>query len=219
LVQTWVESFGLTIVQLIGFFLTVAASFFAARFGASESRRQHKQKLRLEMLTAAGELIQHLYNFANRLESIYYGISNDRSSKGHTGNPHSSLSLAILPENVFQLAATIGESVLADLIKLAGARQLAGESISMSFEYVDEDDAVTETQAWSAHLIILTFDLINQIATRGHVPLTFHPSINKEELEKRAGDRISDITLDLLPRRVGRSAAVKSARSMPSFRV
>jgi hypothetical protein len=117
------------------------------------------------------------------------------------------LSDATLPDHIFQLAAKLGEDNLADLIALAGARQIAAQSISTSFEYVDQDDAVTETQAWSAKLILLTFDLMNQISNTGRVPLIFQSSIERQELEKVASRRIDDLSVRQIPRRHGRSVA------------
>jgi putative flippase GtrA len=73
MLPTWVEGLGLTVPQLIGFVLTIVASYFAARFGAFESRRQHREKVRLETLTAAGEAIQLLHKFARRLEGAGSG--------------------------------------------------------------------------------------------------------------------------------------------------
>lgn len=210
MIRSWIEGVGLTVPQFIGFLLTIAASFLAARFGASESRRQHREKMRLDTLTAAGELLQSLYKFANRLEAIFYDISNERGSKGHAGRDHSSLSDAALPDNVFQLAARLGGTNLAELIKLDGARHLAEQNISSSFEYVDHGEAVSQTQAWSAQLIIMTFDLMNQIAKSGRVPLNFQSAIDNNELRKTASDRIDDLSLGQLPQRVGRAAALKS---------
>jgi hypothetical protein len=210
MVSTWLEGVGLTLPQLIGFVLTIVASFFAARFGASESRRQHQEKVRLETLTAAGELIHSLHIFARRLESILYDISNERSSRGNVGKAHSSLSEAKFLEHVFELAAKLGEANLAALIRLAGARQLAEQSISASFEYLDQDGAVSGTQAWAAPAYYSDIWAVESDCRNRARSAEFQSSIEKERLAEEANQRIEDLNVRQLPHRMARSLSFKS---------
>ena len=69
---------------------------------------------------------------------------------------------------------------------------------------------MNETQAWAAQLVILTFELLNRIAETGRVPLTCRPSIEIEKLAEKANQRTEDLSVQLSPRWIGRSFALKT---------
>jgi hypothetical protein len=190
----WLKSIDLSFSQLVALLFAVVASYFSARFGASESRRQHKERVRIERLTAAGELIRSVHNFAHDLETIILEINTHESSDGQAGKDHVGFGKAALPDEVFRQAATLGKPILADLIQLAAAKHLGSESIGGAFEYADYGTAVNETRAWSAQLLIQGFELLNKIGQQAKIPLRFAPSIRQEHLAKLAGHRFDDIS-------------------------
>jgi hypothetical protein len=190
----WLKSIDLSISQLVALLFAVVASYFSARFGASESRRQHKEKVRIERLIAAGELIRSIHDFAHDLETIILEINSWESSDGQAGKDHVGFGKAALPDEVFRQAATLGEPILADLILLAAAKHLGSESIGGAFEYAEYDTAVQETRGWSAQLLVQAFALLNKIGQQAQIPVNFASLIRQEHLAKLAGRRFGDIS-------------------------
>jgi len=153
---------GLTIGGLLTALGTVLASYLAARFGASESRRQYVEKSKLEKLVAAGELIQILRKFQDELQDRVSDCENYKSSDGHAGQEHYGFGIK-LSGKPHKLAAVLGPRIVEDVILLMAKFARAKGNVAAIGDFVDPSTASDELEAWSAALIIDTIKLINNV--------------------------------------------------------
>lgn len=177
---------------VIAGFGTIIASFLAARFGASESRRQFTVTSQTKKLVAAGELILLLDKFQERLQDALYNNANYRSSDGQAGGVHFSFSKFNLEGNSHRLAATLGRPIVEDVILLLSKFSRAKGAVSATFEFVGGEEATDEFDKWAAALVLQTYDLINRINTACGIRIIAKPSQDRDELQKIADDRLAD---------------------------
>jgi hypothetical protein len=184
--------FGLTIGTIITAAAIVAGSFLAARFGASETKRQFGEKSKLDKLVAAGELIQILYKFQDELQDLLYDCANEKSSGGHAGVEHASFGKIRLKGEAHNQAAILGPRVIEDVILLMAMYSRARGNVSGLLEFTDPPTASEELQRWSAALILKTIELINKINVHAGIRISAKPSMDYEKLIEIAGDRAAD---------------------------
>lgn len=193
---TWLNSLltsiGLSIGAIIAGLCTVALSFLAARFGASESRRQFTVKSSIERLVAAGELVQLLDRFQDSLQDAIYDNENYRGSNGAAGALHFSFLKFELPGKPHELAATLGKPLVEDVILLLSKYYRAKGAVSATLEHVGGEEATEEFDKWAAALVLLTYELINKVNSAAGIRITATPPQGHEALEKVADDRLGD---------------------------
>jgi hypothetical protein len=183
---------GLTVGGLLTAIGTVIASFLAAKFGASEPKRQYAEKTRLQRLVAAGELIQILHKFQDELQEIIYDCVNFKSSGGHAGAERCGFGKTKLRGDPHKLAALLGTRVVEDVILLMATYARATASVSGLLEFTDPSTASEDLEKWSAALILKTFELINKINLQAGLRISAKPSMGYEKLIEIAGDRAGD---------------------------
>jgi hypothetical protein len=183
---------GLTIGGLLTALGTVIASFLAAKFGASEPKRQYLEKNRLDKLVAAGELIQILHKFQSDLQILIYDCRNFVSSDGHAGKEHHWFGKTELKGKPHKLAAVLGKQVVEDVILLMAMYARAKDSVRGRLEFTDPSTASEDLQKWSAGLILSTIRLINRINVQTEIRISAKPSMGHDELIEIAGDRAAD---------------------------
>jgi hypothetical protein len=183
---------GLTIGGLLTALGAVIASFLAARFGASETKRQYIEKTKLDKLVAAGELIQTLHKLQDDLHDLIYDCRNFESSGGHAGAERYGFGEIELKGEPHKLAAVLGARVVEDVILLMAMFARAKGNVSALLEFTDPSTASEELQKWSAALIMRTFELINRISVHAGIRISAKPSMEYEKLSKIADDRAVD---------------------------
>jgi hypothetical protein len=182
---------GLTIGGLITALGTVIASFLAARFGASESRRQYVEKSKLDKLVAAGELIQILRKFQDELQDLISDCENHKSSGGHAGEEHYGFGIKISGKP-HRLAAVLGPRIVEDVILLMSMFARAKGNVAAIWEFADPSSASDELEKWSAALIIHTIKLINKVNVHAGIRISAKSSMDYEKITEIAGDRATD---------------------------
>jgi hypothetical protein len=202
-INDYLAPLGLTVGQLIGAAATVIASFFAARFGASESKRQFGEKSRLEKLVAAGELLVTLQDFERTLQETIWDIQNSESSDGHAGQAHMSFSHVELGKKSHEQAAILGAAIVEDVILLLTKFSRAQSSASSAFEFVDGDEAQNEVLGWSAALLLEAHALMNRISERAGLKISSKPSMEVTKLRELAGGRGKDDKYTTFTKRKG----------------
>lgn len=180
---------GLSFVGLVTALGTIIASFFSARFGAAESRRQFRTKGRLEKLVAAAELSQLLHAFEQKLQDAYYDVGNWKSSSGQNGGLYTSLASFKIDGEPHKIAATLGERVLERVMLLLSHYARARSVVSGIDEHVGPEEAGDEFEGWAAALIVETYDLINLVNRSAGIRLSATP-IHSDDLIKAAGSRL-----------------------------
>jgi hypothetical protein len=182
---------GLTIGGLLTALGTVIASFLAARFGASESRRQYVEKSKLDKLVAAGELIQILHKFQDELQDLISDCENHKSSGGHAGEEHYGFGIK-LSGKPHRLAAVLGPRVVEDVIVLMAKFARAKGNVAGIWEFADPSSTSEELQKWSAAIIVDTIELINKVNAHAGIRINAKSSMDYEKLIEMAGDRAAD---------------------------
>ena len=200
-INDFLAPFGLTLAQVVGAIATVVASFLAAKFGASESKRQFGEKAKLEKLVAAGELLVILQNFESALQETIYDIQNSEASDGQAGREHMSFSHVKLGKKSHEQAAVLGAGIVEDVILLVTRFSRAQSAASGAFEYVDGDAAQKEVLGWSAALLLDAHALMNRVSKRVGLKISAKPAIEPEKLDKLAGPRSGDDEYSTLARR------------------
>ena len=208
-INRYLSTLGLTLAQVIGAVATVAASFLAAKFGASESKRQFGEKAKLEKLVAAGELLVNLQNFERELQEMIWDIQNAEASNGQAGHEHTSFSHVEFGEKSHAQAAILGADFVEDVILLVTRFSRAQSAASGALEHVDGEEATKEVLGWSAALLLDAHALMNRVSARVGLKISAKPAIDPVKLQSLAGARSEDDEYSTLARRNGAESPVK----------
>lgn len=182
---------GLTIGGLLTALGTVIASFLAARFGASEPKRQYVEKTKVKKLVAAGELVQLLHKFQDELQNLISDCENHKSSGGHAGEEHYGFGIK-LDGKPHKLAAVLGPRIVEEVVLLTAKFTRAKGNVADIWEFADPFNASAELQRWSAALVLDTIKLINNINIQAGIRISAKSPMEQERLITIAGDRASD---------------------------
>jgi hypothetical protein len=165
--HTWLASLGLTAGQIVGWLFAIVVSFFAARFVASETRRQFRIKEGVDRRKAGSSLIRSLTHYADTCEEWMYDIDTYISSRGHAGKLHT-LADAAIPSSVHDDAAIIGPNIVAAALKLSKIRLDAQQRCSHAQEYemAQDEELATLVHAGLARMVLASSTLIDQVPRR-----------------------------------------------------
>src|SRR5712691_533328 len=106
------------VFSVIGWVATIIVSFFSARFGASESKRQFKIKFDKERLLAAANIIDALQRLSTEAENIIEDVGIFEVSKGRYGVKRTSFKEVQPSPAMFADAAKLGGETVQRLLRL-----------------------------------------------------------------------------------------------------
>ncbi len=185
-------SIGLTIGQAGGFLAAIVSSLLGARFASAESRRQHKQKVSVEKLTAATQVSRELDHFRQRLEAKISAYEEWKSSKGDEGQKNITLADIDLNSPRLEMATVLGASVVEQIVLLKEKLTRGKDRVSIEARYEMEDDATREALKWSAALTIDVVAAINVTHKAAGLRLRAKSGIDHDALVL-AGNRLNDL--------------------------
>jgi hypothetical protein len=184
---------GLTVGQAGGFLAAIVSSLLGARFASAESRRQHRQKVSVEKLSAATQVSRELDYFRQRLETKISAYNDWKSSNGNNGQESLTLSDVDLNSPRLEMATILGASVVEQIVLLKEKLTRAKDSLSSLARYEAEDDVSREALRWSAALALNVVAAINVAHKAAGIRLRAKSRINHDELVKFAGYRLNDV--------------------------
>jgi len=138
-----VNFYGITVPQILAFLLTVVASYFSARWGSAESRKQFNRKAADDERAAAAELIPMLMKFALDCDKKKGDLSLYMTTGGHLGADEDTSTVEFNPK-IHAAAARLGSAVTARAIKLEMTKFRAEEFVSDMLTDVDDGDEMEQ---------------------------------------------------------------------------
>jgi hypothetical protein len=130
---------GIPVPQIVGFAVTIGASYLSARWGSAETRKQFTKKIGDDERAAAAELIPLLMRFAAECDDRKNNLSLHMSSDGHAGVDEPMHGIAFPPE-IHSSAARLGERITERAIKLELTKQRAESYVMGASEFLDTED-------------------------------------------------------------------------------
>lgn len=189
------DFYGITAPQILAFVLAVVASFFSARWGSAESRKQFSRKSEDDERAAAAELIPLLMKFALDCDKTKSNLSLYMNTGGQLGADEDPSSTTFDPK-IHAAAARLGPDVTARAIKLEMTKFRAQEYIDDMLTDVDGDDEAAElnhqTLSFLALLSLRARYLADMAARKVGIPMK-HPQSDMDRLLKEAVVHSSEI--------------------------
>jgi hypothetical protein len=199
--------------SVVGWAATIVASFFSARFGASESKRQFGMKVEQERLLAAANIIDALQRLSNEAGEIVEEVSAFESSNGRHGVRHTSLNTVQFNPSMFADAARLGGAAVHRMLNLSAIPVTGEKSVRASLRFVDEDDAAHECKAYAALFIANAFTHVRWLADEHGIPLGYFPGFDLDRLMGIANERHVGGELNIIARQA-KAAARKTMKGL-----
>lgn len=175
---------GLSAAQILGFGLTIVASYFSARWGGAESRRQFKAKVESDRRAAALALIPPLLQFADECDHRKGLLSQYISSDAQEGED-TSLAGIDLDAEVRKNAAALGPIVATRAIKLDLTKRRCVADLQDSAPYDDRADLDERLLSYFALLSLRARYLVDLAAVEAGLSIS-HPQSEMDQLLKEA---------------------------------
>lgn len=171
--------YGITVPQILAFLLTILASYFSARWGSAESRKQFNRKAQDDERAAAAELIPVLMKFAFDCDKKKYNLSVFIGSDGQDGvdEPMGGIEL---PSSIHGSAARLGGRVTERAIKLQITKLSAENYVSDMGGYVNEQDLNQQILSFLALLSLRARYLADMAAEKAGIAMRN----SKEDMER-----------------------------------
>jgi len=176
--------YGIPAPQIAAFVLTIVASYFSARWGSAESRKQFAKKAEDDERAAAAELIPLLMRFAAECDQRTRNISTFISSDGHAGADESMGGIPF-PPAIHAAAARLGPRITERAIKLELTQQRAESYIFDASDFVDTDDLNSKILSFFPLLSLRARYLVDMAAERTGLAMR-HSEDEMERLLKEA---------------------------------
>lgn len=175
---------GIPLPQIIGFGVTILASFCSARWGSAESRKQFRRKIQDDERAAAAELIPLLMKFASECDNRKDALSLHISSDGYAGSDETMHGIAF-PPAMHSAAARLGEQITGRAIKLELTKQRAENCVEGATGFLDIYDVNQRILSFLALLSLRARWLIDLAAERVGIQMR-HADDHLERLRKEA---------------------------------
>jgi len=181
----WLAASGLTAAQVISFFVTIAVAYLSARFGASESRRQYKEKAEIDKRQAAADLIHPLLAFALQCDRYISDIYIDQA-----GTPADRLKMVEnlqLSADCSRNAAVLGGDVTARVLKIQVLKTQIENSLRLGFNVgsIEDRDSLARLASWLSLLELRTRYAADLAAKTTGLPVS-HTEKELDQLLKAA---------------------------------
>lgn len=174
-----ISSIGIPPAQLLGFALTIAASYFSARWGSAESRKQFRKKNEDEERVAAANLIPLLMKFASDYEKKIGNLSSFVASDGREGIDEPMTGIDFDPA-IHLNAARLGSQVTARAIKLAVTKTRAEQHVGDVSGFYDTNDLNRMILSFSYLLALRARYLVDMAAEKADLAMRH----SEDEIER-----------------------------------
>ncbi|WP_136615048.1 hypothetical protein [Bradyrhizobium sacchari] len=169
---------------MIGFAVTIGASFLSARWGSAETRKQFTKKIADDERAAAAELIPLLMRFAAECEDRKSKLSLHMSSDGQAGNDESMGGIPF-PPGIHSSAARLGERITERAIKLELTKQRAESWVMGALDFLDTEEVNEKMLGFFALLSLRARYLADMAGERVGLKMR-HAEEDLERLRKEA---------------------------------
>jgi hypothetical protein len=174
--------YGITVPQILAFFLTIAAAYFSARWASAESRKQFNRKTQDDERAAAAELIPLLMKLALKCDKQKGNLSLFMNSGGQRGRDEAMSNIEFDPK-IHSAAARLGPGVTARAIKLEMTKFRAEEYVDDVAGDIDEDELNQEILSFLALLSLRARYLADMAAEKVGISMR-HPQDDMDRLLK-----------------------------------
>ncbi|TAI63463.1 hypothetical protein [Bradyrhizobium sp. Leo170] len=168
--------------QIVGFAITILASYLSARWGTAETRKQFNKKVEDDERAAAAELLPLLLKVALDCDKKKGNLSLFTSSDGHDGVDESIHGIEF-PPAIHSSAARLGPRITERAIKLEITKTRAEEWVADASGYIDEEELNEKILSFLALLSLRARYLADLAAEKVGLAMR-HPQEDMERLLK-----------------------------------
>lgn len=178
------EIWSIPVPQLIGFGITILASYLSARWGTAETRKQFNKKVEDDERAAAAELLPLLLKLALDCDRKKSNLSIFISTDGHEGvdEPFHGIEF---PPAIHSSAARLGPRITERAIKLEIAKTNAEEWVAQASGLIDEQELNERILSFFALISLRARYLADMAAEKVGLAMR-HPQDDMDRLLKEA---------------------------------
>jgi hypothetical protein len=169
---------------MVGFAVTIGASYLSARWGSAETRKQFSKKIEDDERAAAAELIPLLMRFAAECDDRKSNLGLYMSSDGQAGVDEPMYGIPFPPE-IHSSAARLGERITERAIKLELTKQRAESWVMGASEFLDTEEISEKILSFFALISLRARFLTDLAAEKVHLKMR-HSEDDLDRLRKEA---------------------------------
>ncbi|OAF13917.1 hypothetical protein AXW67_18215 [Bradyrhizobium neotropicale] len=177
--------------QIVGFAVTILASFLSARWGTAETRKQFQKKTEDDERAAAAELVPLLLKFALDCDKKKIDLSLYISSDGHAGADETVHGIDF-PSAIHSAAARLGPRITERAIKLEVTKTRAERYVADASDFVENYELDQKILSFLALLSLRARHLCDMAAEKVGLAMR-HPEDDMDRLLKESMHHMHEI--------------------------